>query len=200
MSENETRGRGEGAGRLDIFMVRHAHADWIPDESRPLSAQGESDATRVALLLAPLPLDAIYSSPYPRALETVEPLATLVGLEIQVIEGLRERTLAAGAVDDFPAAMRASWEDLEHSFAGGESSSAALARFSLAVDDIVARHGRGAVALATHGNVLGLWLQQCDPAYDYDFWCSMSWPDIYRVSLDWGRMVGVDRLWGEIAR
>lgn len=181
--------------RLEILMVRHAHAEWVPDESRPLSPRGRRDAETIARRLAGTPLDAIYSSPYPRALQTVEPLAERVGLEIAVLDGLRERTLADGAVDDFPAAMRACWDDLELSFPGGETSVAALGRFSRAVDRIVAGHASGTVAVATHGNILGLWLQDQDSAYDYHFWSRMTWPDLYRVALADGRLVEVERLW-----
>ena len=31
-----------------IYLIRHAHIFWTPDENRPLSAQGSRDAIRVA--------------------------------------------------------------------------------------------------------------------------------------------------------
>lgn len=178
-------------------MVRHAHAEWVPDEARPLSDRGLRDAEMVARMLEVLPLEALYSSPYPRALQTIEPLAAATGLGVDVVEGLRERTLAAGPVDDFSAAMRASWEDPDLAFPGGETSRAARRRFSRAMDEIIALHAGGTVAVATHGNVLGLWLRYKDPAYDYEFWSRMSWPDVYRVSLEGDRVSGVERLWKE---
>lgn len=181
--------------RLQILIVRHAHAEWVPDETRPLSAQGARDARVVARLLAPFQIDAIYSSPYPRAVQTVEPLSQASGLAIEIVDGLRERTLADGAVPDFEAALQASWEDFECSFPGGESSRTALDRFSLAIDDVVSRHESGTIVVATHGNVLGLWLHQWDPAYGYEFWRSLSWPDIFRLSMGSGRIVEIERLW-----
>jgi 2,3-bisphosphoglycerate-dependent phosphoglycerate mutase len=181
-----------------LVMVRHAHADWLPDERRPLSPTGTRDAVAVARRLAPLPLDAIYSSPYPRALGTVEPLAAVAGLEIHVVDDLRERTLAEGAVDDFPAAMRASWRDPDLAFPGGETSRAACRRFAAAIDEIATRHAGGTVVVATHGNVLGLWLRHLDPAYDHAFWSALTWPDIYRVELERGRLLTVERLWNEV--
>ncbi len=193
--------------RLQILMVRHAHADWVADEGRPLSERGMRDAEEVGRVLSsrpPVP-EAIYSSPYPRALQTVEPLAAALGLPIEILDDLRERTLADGAVDDFPAAMRASWEDLTLVYPGGESSLAATERFSAAIDSIVvhhsgahhsgARHNGGCVAVGTHGNVLGLWLQANDPRYGYDFWCDMSWPDVYLVTMEGGRMQRLEPVW-----
>jgi broad specificity phosphatase PhoE len=58
-----------------FYPVRHAHAAWTPDEDRPLSAQGQSDAIRVADLLEKQRIDTLYSSPCRRAHQTIEPLA-----------------------------------------------------------------------------------------------------------------------------
>jgi len=180
---------------LEVLLVRHAHADWVPDEARPLSAQGLRDAEEVAELLLSCAPERIYSSPYPRAVQTVEPLASRLGLEIEIVDGLRERTLADGAVADFDAALEASWADLDLSFPGGESSREAMERFSAAFNDVVSRHDKGTIAIGTHGNVFGLLLHQSDAAYGHEFWYSMTWPDVYRLSLDCGRIIAVERLW-----
>ena len=180
---------------LEVLLVRHAHADWVPDETRPLSDQGLRDAEDVAELLVPLAPERVYSSPYPRSIQTVEPLADRLSLEIEIVEGLRERTLADGAVADFEAALEASWADLDLSFPGGESSREAMQRISAAFYDIVSRHDHGTIAIGTHGNVFGLLLHQSDAIYGYEFWHSLTWPDIHRLSLDGGRIIAVERLW-----
>ena len=33
------------------------------------------------------------------------------------------------------------------------------------------------------------------PRYDYEVWCGMTWPDIYRARLDAGRVVELERIW-----
>ena len=43
---------------------------------------------------------AIYSSPYPRAVQTVEPLSRRLGFEIGLVDDLRERLLSLGALPD----------------------------------------------------------------------------------------------------
>ena len=58
-----------------VDLVRHAHADWTPDDERPLSARGRADASALARRLAEPAIAAIYSSPARRAMETIEPLA-----------------------------------------------------------------------------------------------------------------------------
>ena len=44
-----------------FYLVRHAHADWTPDENRPLSVRGSEDAIRVADVLQQYPLQVVYT-------------------------------------------------------------------------------------------------------------------------------------------
>ena len=63
-----------------LFLVRHAHSDYGPDEMRPLSESGHRAAQRVADLLEDRGVAMIVSSPYTRAVQTVQPLAGRLGL------------------------------------------------------------------------------------------------------------------------
>jgi 2,3-bisphosphoglycerate-dependent phosphoglycerate mutase len=181
----------------EIVLVRHAHAEWVNDEARPLSRQGRLDAERLVPLLAKTTPDALYSSPYARARQTIEPLAAHLDMPIATIEGFRERTLAADAVADFEGSMLASWQDFSLTFPGGESSFAAQARVRAAFDAVVARPPGGAPLVATHGNVLALLFNSIDASYHYDFWHSLTFPDVFRLSLESGQVVAIERLWRE---
>ena len=69
----------------------------------------------MADVLGGFPIAAIYASPARRAWETVAPLAARLGLPVHVVPGLRERKLCDGAVDDFFAAVRATWASISRS-------------------------------------------------------------------------------------
>ncbi len=76
-------------------MVRHAKAgsrsDWTGDDrKRPLSKKGMKQAEDLVALLEPFPITAIFSSPYSRCVQTVEPLARKRKLEIQQSASLAE--------------------------------------------------------------------------------------------------------------
>jgi 2,3-bisphosphoglycerate-dependent phosphoglycerate mutase len=78
-----------------IVLVRHAQPVAPTDRryeqnDRPLADGGRSDADRLAGQLAAGDVHAIYSSPYPRAVQTVEPLARRLGAKIGLIDDLRE--------------------------------------------------------------------------------------------------------------
>lgn len=80
-----------------VYVVRHARAgsrsrwDGADDRMRPLTPRGQRQALEIATLLAPH-VREVHSSPYLRCVETVAPLATLVGTDVVIDERLAEGT------------------------------------------------------------------------------------------------------------
>jgi len=177
-----------------LYLVRHAHADWTPDEGRPLSARGCADAQRVADLLQPFPISAVYSSPFRRALDTVVPLAARLGLPIHEIDDLCERELGTAPTGSFVAAVKATWEDPTLAFPGGESNAAAQRRGVAVIQGLLDRHPGGQIVAGTHGNLLVLILQHFDPSIGFAFWQFLTMPDIYRLQVRDGQATR-HRLW-----
>ena len=180
-----------------LHLVRHAHAEWQPNEGRPLSLRGRSDARRVADLLAPRRPVAVYSSPARRARETVQGVATRCGLEPVIVDDLRERELPALPPEEFEGAVRASWEEPDRAMEGAEPNRPAQARGRAALLEIASRHPGESVVVGTHGNLLALALGALDPAYGYPFWRELSSPDVYEAVLDGDRLAAVSRTWSE---
>jgi 8-oxo-(d)GTP phosphatase len=78
---------------MELLVVRHAHAGakdrWRgEDRLRPLSLRGRSEALALVDLLAPYGPTQVVSSPLLRCVQTVEPLATYLGLVIEETEAL----------------------------------------------------------------------------------------------------------------
>ena len=73
-----------------IHLVRHAEAGRTPEEERPLTADGHAQAERVATHLAGSGVTRILSSRYQRCLDTVAPLATALGLTVEIDDALSE--------------------------------------------------------------------------------------------------------------
>jgi broad specificity phosphatase PhoE len=187
-----------------FYLVRHAHADWEPDEMRPLSPRGEADALRVADTLAPYPISCIVSSPYRRAVQTLQPLADRRRLSIQLYPGLRERTLTVAALSQnaFERAVRATWDNPQFAHPGGESNAAAQQRAIAVVQELTERCGAEDIAVATHGNLMALILQHFAPTFDhvacavdFAFWAALTMPDIYRLTLHGDGLATAARLW-----
>ena len=82
---------------MTSVLLRHASAgdrdDWDgDDESRPLDARGRRQAAELVELLRQFGARRILSSPAVRCVETVEPLAAALGLDVE-----EDRRLAEGA-------------------------------------------------------------------------------------------------------
>ena len=182
-----------------LYLVRHAHADWEPDDARPLSEAGRSAARTVTELLSAFPIIAIYSSPARRSIETVSDLAERVGLRPAVIPDLRERELPAIPVGDFERVVLESWNAPTIAAAGGESNGAAQTRALAVVRQLVVRHSGQHLVISTHGNLLALILNGLDPAFGHEFWRQLSLPDVYELQLDGVTMVSVRRIWKQVA-
>jgi 8-oxo-dGTP diphosphatase len=78
-----------------IFLVRHAHAesrsDWDgPDRGRPLSDKGHLQAKRLAELLISWGAGSVVSSPFLRCVQTVLPLANVLGVAVDESAALAE--------------------------------------------------------------------------------------------------------------
>jgi 8-oxo-dGTP diphosphatase len=82
---------------MTVLLVRHARAGsrkhWEgPDIERPLSKKGWRQAEGLVDMLTRYPVQGILSSPYVRCVQTVEPVAEKLRLEIE-----RRSELAEGA-------------------------------------------------------------------------------------------------------
>lgn len=181
-----------------FYLVRHAHADWTPDESRPLSVRGYQDAGRIAEILAGQPVSNIYSSPYKRARQTVDPLSSKLELPVYEIFDLRERLLSGNPTEDFYTAVEAVWQDADLALPGGESNAQAQQRGIAVVQELDRHHSEEHIVLSTHGNLLALVLNHFDPAYGFAFWKSMTMPDIYQLSFSRSGAVLIHRLWSDL--
>ncbi len=87
-----------------LLLVRHGRAGdrtaWVGDDrERPLDAKGWRQAGELVGRLERFPIEAIYTSPYRRCVETVLPIAAARGLEPEPRAELGEELqLGAGAV------------------------------------------------------------------------------------------------------
>jgi probable phosphoglycerate mutase len=149
-----------------LYLVRHAQsvgntsADWQPDP--PLTELGREQARLVGERLARQGVDAIFSSPLRRALETARPIAEATGLSVTVVDDLREIDVGPAETDAARIALEEreaihrllvknpSWD----AFPGSEGSGPFRARITAAIDDIVRQCPARRVAVVTHGGVI----------------------------------------------
>ncbi len=179
----------------NLYFVRHAHSHYSADElGRPLSEQGFVDAKKITDLLKRQNIDVVVSSPYKRAIQTVEGIAQYLEKEIVMMDAFKERFLSEQPVADFNEAILQVWADFDFSFPSGESNHQAQARGVHATKEILEKYKGQNIAIGTHGNIMVLIMNYFDPTYDFSFWEQLEMPDIYQLTFYEQQLIQVKRV------
>jgi broad specificity phosphatase PhoE len=135
----------------ELIVELFAHFDagdrrlWTADQdSRPLSDLGRRQAAVLCEALATSPIDALYSSPALRCLQSIEPLAQRFGLPVTKLDGLHETDAWLP-----PQSWRGIPDDISKSVGGAYAAGLALQ----AIEVIRGERPTGRVATCTHGDV-----------------------------------------------
>ncbi|MCC6454983.1 MAG: MSMEG_4193 family putative phosphomutase [Caldilineaceae bacterium] len=150
-----------------LLLIRHGENDWVGTNRLAgrtngvhLNDKGREQSARLAEQLANLPISAIYSSPLERCLQTAEPVAAALGLEVHPEPGLLEVDYGEWQGGDLKElAKTAEWNSVQHfpstfRFPGGETLHQTQSRAVWAIDRIVEAHPNQLVALFSHGDVI----------------------------------------------
>ncbi|GIN09695.1 phosphoglycerate mutase [Shouchella clausii] len=182
--------------QTNVYLVRHAHSTYTADElGRPLSEKGIVASENVRRLFANKKIDAVLSSPYKRAIQTVECVAAGIGKEVIIKEGFKERRLSEKPMEDFQAAIAKVWEDPTFFWEGGESNVAAQKRGVQALLNVLEEYEGKNIVIGTHGNIMVLLMNFFDRNYDFLFWKSLEMPDIYKLMFQSKNLINVERIW-----
>jgi 2,3-bisphosphoglycerate-dependent phosphoglycerate mutase len=173
---------------LRILLVRHAdpvkpsalNAD---EYTRPLTPEGAQDAVKLVATFQDLEIDAVYSSPYLRAIQTIEPFVQARGLKIETIEDLREHALAPGLIENWKDVLEGAWQDFDFALPGGETMRDTQARGMNALETIRTEHPHGMVIVGGHGTIFSLILHALTPQIDCAFHLSMPMPAVYTLEF-----------------
>lgn len=152
---------------MELLIVRHGLPEKIirPDGTPadpPLDDVGFRQADLLAHYLAPEGINAIYSSPLQRAMQTAAPLASQLGIDVEIHDGVAEwdrnsheyipvEEMKATNNEKWQALMRGEWtSDLDQD----EFHRNVIGGF----EEIVARHPGQRVVVTCHGGVINSYL------------------------------------------
>lgn len=176
----------------NLYFVRHADSTYTPDElRRPLSERGFADADKVTIIFKDANINRVISSPYQRAIQTVEGTASYFKKEIVIKEGFRERRIAEKPVDDFPTAIRNLWKDWHFSLPGGESNAAAQKRGVRTTFEVLEKYCGENIVIGTHGNIMVLIMNYFAKQFGFDFWAELEMPAVYRMIFEGKSLIEV---------
>ncbi|MEV2240365.1 histidine phosphatase family protein [Micromonospora sp. NPDC049891] len=170
----------------EIVLVRHARsvppaADGPDEFTRPLTAGGLRQAQELVAVLTELRPAAVWSSPYRRAIQTVQPTADALGLPVRTLTVLREWDDGLAFTEVWESHYVKSWADLSYARPGGESLEQLSIRAVDAVRTLV-RHNRGRVVLVgSHGTFISRALAGFGVRVSWATVRQIPMPAIYRL-------------------
>ncbi len=164
-----------------MYLLRHASTSPDPEAPNPawrLNDIGRRQAEGIVTALSGLGITSIYSSPYPRAVDTVQPFSAHSDLQIQVIDDLRECYSLPHFVDDPEPVLKAYWAG--QAAAGAESANACTERIKACLEGL--RNTQGVPLVCSHGQAIALYLHSLDNSVDFDFWQALPMPALFEIS------------------
>ena len=177
-----------------IYIIRHCEAEG-QDHQAQLTDIGCKQALEISEFISDLKVDRIISSPYKRAVQSIQPLAKRLNIDIEFDSRLTERVLSTNNLSDWIEKLKTSFEDIEVKFEGGESSQEAMKRIVNVVEEVFNSKYEHTI-LVSHGNLISLLLKYYNRHFGFDEWRSLSNPDIFLLE-NVNNQVSYARLWRE---
>jgi broad specificity phosphatase PhoE len=187
-----------------LFLIRHGQSDfdsrdfletprgrqWDP----PLSEHGREQAQLLAARLRALdPPAAIWSSPFRRCVETLQPFLDLTGLETRIDGDLGEVSIGEWEGESFEEIV-ASDEELARRFReqepvfalapGGESGDLLRARVGPAIERIISETPQGDIFVFAHGGVINAYVTLVLGIEDQDMFFLPENTSLNTIGLD----------------
>jgi 2,3-bisphosphoglycerate-dependent phosphoglycerate mutase len=181
-----------------LYFVRHAQPLYRnhDDAGRELSAKGLEDRKLVTAFLLDKGIDAVLSSPYARAADTVRHFADTVRMPIIHMPDFREREVAGEWIDDFDSFCRQQWADFDYHLPGGECLREVQARNIAALSRVLVEYEGKNVAIGSHGTALSTIVNYYDPTFGYEDFDAIRglMPWIVKFSFEGTKCVEIEKI------
>ena len=151
-----------------VYFVRHAQSDYRSgtDRDRGLTAEAWEDVKIVLEFLRDKRVDAFYSSPYRRSLDTILEAADWYGQPVRTDERFRERETVPGG--NSRELFRRRWADFDWHEPGGETLRSTQTRNIEALTEILEQNENKTLVIGTHGTAMSTIINYYDPAWQCD--------------------------------
>ncbi|MGH0431415.1 histidine phosphatase family protein [Bacillus hominis] len=186
-----------------IYMVRHGESPKLEgnERTRGLTEKGHMDVRRVTEILKAEGIDTFISSPYNRAMLTIEESANFYEKEIVVYENLKEcrfssRDKIVSDKEVYPL-VKSMFSNPEFALTEGESYAECQRRVVKVLEEVLIHFQGHKIVIGTHGLVMTLMMNYFDNQYGLEFLMNTSKPDIYKMEFKEDQLMNVERLWRE---
>lgn len=177
---------------MKLYIIRHCEANGQAPNAC-LTLAGSEASGRLAKFLSGLNIELVISSPFTRAVHTIQPFILQNNIPFKLDDRLKERVLSSEDLPDWYEKLQQTYIDKELNFTGGESSNEATKRINELVEELKQRNYKS-VAIVTHGNIMSLLLNYYQPHFGFEEWKQLSNPDVFELDFSKEHPVG-NRIW-----
>ena len=184
-----------------IYFVRHGESPKTEgnERTRGLTDKGKSDALIITNLLMDEGIDIFISSPYRRAILTIEDAAKITNKEVLVFEDLRELVFIAEDKiypdTELRSLVTRMFSNQDFYLPGGESINYCLDRAITVFKSILTKYKDKKIVIGTHGLIMTLIMGYYNPHYNLEFLMKTTKPDIYRMEFKEEILLETKRIW-----
>ncbi|MEA4831759.1 MAG: histidine phosphatase family protein [Oscillospiraceae bacterium] len=184
-----------------VYFIRHAQSDNSVRDGRirPLTEKGMADRVLVTEFLQNKSVDAIFSSPFKRAVDTIANFAEKNRFRIEAIEDFRERKSDSNMGKEnieFTSFMERQWADFNYTFSDGECLSEVQHRNIVALNEILNKYKDKCIVIGTHGTALSTIINYYDHTYGFEDFMSMVniLPWVVKMSFEENACVEIEKI------
>ena len=161
-----------------VYFIRHCESDHSvrTDNIRPLTEKGLNDSKIITSFLADKEIDAIFSSPYKRAIDTVFDFSQSVNKQIELIDDFREKYKTTWLDDkDWVDFAQKQWADFSYKLSepDDESLQEVQSRNIKALKSLLNSRQNQNIVIGIHGFALSTIINYYDSTYNYEDFMNM---------------------------
>jgi len=184
-----------------VYFIRHAESDTSIRDGRirPLTQKGFLSRVLVTEFLQDKNINAVLSSPYKRAIDTISDFAEKNRLEINIVEDFREQKSSSDMRrdnPDFRNALERQWADFTYAFSDGECLKKVQERNIAAFNNVLTHYKNKNIAIGTHATALSVIINYYDNSYGFKNFEEMEhkFPWAVKIVFDELRCVEIEKI------
>lgn len=184
----------------DIIFLRHSLPSIDPAITASewhLSEEGRQRCYRLAAQLSPFHPQHIISSLEPKAIETAQVVAEILGIPYETAHDLHEHVRIGekySTTEDFEASVKAFYEQPHRLVFGSETANQAHNRFARAVKMVIEKYAdQGPSVIVSHGTVISLFVSRAYGIEPFIFWKALELPCIVILSSPTPQILSLDQ-------
>ena len=173
-----------------LLLIRHSIPE--PEATAPasqwrLSHRGRGRCEELAKHMEKYNLGLVVSSFEAKAIETAKLTAAHLSIPTEIAFGIHEHERSnvgfLPSQELFRARVAEFFDRLDEVVFGNESAAQALARFTAAIDALIATYGEESFGVVTHGTMMSLYVAELMGSAAYDLWQRLDMPAYVRIAL-----------------